>query len=176
MVAKLLGAVVEDLRADIQWVDVPTLNMKFCTGCMACRGKGTCILPEDDAHLLAARIREADALVVGTPTCWGNMSGPLKVLFDRTVPVFMGESLRGIPIPRQKGKRALIITACTTPWPFNIIFPQSRGAIRAIKEVLRTAGYSTLASITRPGSRTSDAIPHALLKKAKAAGLKLIPA
>jgi len=27
----------------------------------------------------------------------------------------------------QKGKRAVIVTACTTPWPFNSILPESRG-------------------------------------------------
>ena len=31
---------------------------------------------------------------------------PLKLLFDRNVPVFMGESPKGMPVPRQKGTRA----------------------------------------------------------------------
>ncbi|MFO7461466.1 MAG: hypothetical protein R6X07_12680, partial [Desulfatiglandales bacterium] len=43
----------------------------------------------------------------------------LKCLFDRTVPVFMGEKASGIPLPRQKGKGAVIVTACTTPWPLT---------------------------------------------------------
>ena len=33
---------------------------------------------------------------VETPTHWGNMSSQLKVLFDRIVPVFIGERPNGI--------------------------------------------------------------------------------
>lgn len=39
-----------------------------------------------------------------------------------------------------KGKRALVIAACTTPWPFNILARQSRGAVRSIREILGTGG------------------------------------
>ena len=81
--------------------------------------------------LLDVRYKDADGLIVGTPTHWGNMSAQLKLLFDRNVPVFMGEKPNGFPIPRQKGKSAAIVTACTTPWPFNFIAAESRGAIRA---------------------------------------------
>jgi multimeric flavodoxin WrbA len=49
----------------------------------------------------------AGGIVVGTPAPWGNMSTQLKCLFDRNVPVFMGEKANGIPLPRQKGKEAM---------------------------------------------------------------------
>ncbi len=39
-----------------------------------------------------------------------------------------------------KGKRALVIAACTTPWPFNILARQSRGAVRSVREILGTGG------------------------------------
>ena len=120
-VASLLKSVTEPLsgKHEIELIDVCKLNMKYCTTCMACREKEACILPEDDAHIVGKKIQSADALVIGTPTHWGNMCAPLKLLFDRNVPVFMGESPRGMPQPRQKGKRAVVVAACTTPWPFN---------------------------------------------------------
>lgn len=114
-----------------------------CTGCMRCRETGKCCLPEDDGQRLSEKIGSADVLIVGTPTHWGNMSAGLKNMFDRMVPVFMGESKSGIPKPRQKGKRAIIVATCSTPWPFNILFRQSRGAVRAVEEILKTAGYRT---------------------------------
>ncbi len=137
-VASLLKSVTESLSAehDIKWIDVCKLTMKYCTACMACREKEKCILPEDDAHIVGKNVQDADALVIGAPTHRGNMCAPLKLLFDRNAPVFMEENPKGMPEPRQKGKRAVVVTACATPWPFNFILPESRGAIRAVKEVL----------------------------------------
>jgi len=175
-VATLLKAVAAPLSTphETEWIDVCRLDMKFCTACMACRDKGTCVLPEDDAHRAGKKIQEADALVIGTPTHWGNMCAPLKLLFDRNVPVFMGESPKGMPEPRQKGKRAVIVTACTTPWPFNFILPESRGAIRAVKEVLHYGGYKLVGTISRPGTKKSKEIASSLIEKAGRLGEKLM--
>ena len=175
-VATLLKAVAAPMSTphETEWIDVCRLDMKFCTACMACRDKGTCVLPEDDAHRAGKKIQEADALVIGTPTHWGNMCAPLKLLFDRNVPVFMGESPRGMPEPRQKGKRAVIVTACTTPWPFNFILPESRGAIRAVKEVLHYGGYKLVGTISKPGTKKSKEIASSLIEKAGRLGEKLM--
>ena len=78
---------------------------------------------------------------VGTPVYWGNMNGKLKSLFDRLVGVLMGESKLGIPIPLHKGKKAVVVTACTTPFPFNYVCGQSSGAFRAVKEILKSSGF-----------------------------------
>ena len=175
-VSTLLKAVAAPLSTphETEWIDVCRLDMKFCTACMTCRDKGTCVLPEDDAHRAGKKIQEADALVIGTPTHWGNMCAPLKLLFDRNVPVFMGESPKGMPQPRQKGKRAVIVTACTTPWPFNFILPESRGAIRAVKEVLHYGGYKLVGTITKPGTKKLNKISSSLMEKAGRLGEKLI--
>ena len=63
-----------------------------CTGCMGCRTTGHCPLPHDAAHDLGEAIREADLLIVATPTYWGGMAARLKQLFERLVPLFMGLS------------------------------------------------------------------------------------
>ncbi len=175
-VALLLKAVTEPLSAqhEVEWVDVSGLNMKNCTACMVCREKEICVMPEDDAHVVGNKIQQADALVIGTPTHWGNMSAALKLLFDRNVPVFMGESPLGMPVPRQKGKRAVAVTACTTPWPFNFILPESRGALRAIREVLHYGGYKTVGTITKPGTRKSTVLSSSLKGKARRLGEKLV--
>lgn len=174
MVAKLLRAVCEGLAEEYQtdFVNAYDLRIQPCNACMVCRDKGECILPEDDAHRVGRLIREADGLLIGTPTYWGNMSAQLKMLLERNVPVFMGESARGMPLPRQKGKKAGIVTACTTPYPFNFIFPESRGAIRAVREVLHYGGYQMLGTVVQPGSRYLKEPSPAVLKKAKALGEK----
>ena len=59
-VASLRKAVSQPLSAEheVEWIDVCKLNMNFCTACMACRKKETCILPEDDAHVVGKKIQD----------------------------------------------------------------------------------------------------------------------
>lgn len=175
-VASLLAAITAPLSAehDIEWIDVCGLKMAHCTACMVCRETDRCALPGDDAHRVGELIRRADALIVGTPTHWGNMCAPLKLLFDRNVPVFMGESSRGMPIPRQKGKPAALATACTTPWPFNFLLAESRGALRAVREVLHYGGYRIVGAVTKPGTRKSAELSPALVRKAHRLGKRLV--
>lgn len=130
----------ENAGARCERVDIYACNIHPCVGCMKCRKSGVCSLPHDDAHTIAEKIAAADILVVGTPTYWGGMSAQLKMALERMVPLFMGESPRGLPQPRMKGRRAIVVAACTTPWPFNILMHQSRGAVRSLREVLSTGG------------------------------------
>lgn len=159
-------------KYEVEWIDVYDLTLKPCIACMKCRPDSECILPEDDAHIVGRKIKDADGLIVGTPTHWGNMSAQLKLLFDRNVPVFMGEKPNGFPIRRQKGKRAAIVTACSTPWPFNFIAAESRGAIRAVHEVLYYGGYKIVGKLASPGTKAKPQIPQKFLRKAESIGLR----
>ena len=158
---------------EIEWINVYDLKMKPCIACMKCRPDRECALPEDDAHIIGKKIKKADGLIIGTPTHWGNMSAQLKLLFDRNVPVFMGEKPNGMPMPKQKGKPAAIITACTTPWPFNFIAAESRGAVRAVREVLHYCGYKVLGKVVKPGTKKNPEISARLLEKARRLGRRL---
>jgi multimeric flavodoxin WrbA len=131
----------------IERLDVNSLKMKPCTGCLRCRPDKACVLPRDDAHRAGELINGADAIVIGLPTYWGNMTGPLKILFDRNVPAieFLGASL--FPRPMQKGKPAAIVLSSTAPFPYNQLGSQSRGAIRAVKTILHAAGCRTLPAL-----------------------------
>lgn len=171
------GGVIDTLLERIQqcaseagWecekLNVCELKFRSCTGCMQCRTRGVCSLPRDDAHEAAEKITAADLLVVGTPTYWGNMSGQLKSLFDRTVPVFIGDGPRGIPQGRQRGKRAAIVAACTTPWPFNRLMRQSRGAVAAVRGVLDMAGYR-IRTIQIGGTKGMKVVPERYLHRAE---------
>ena len=77
----------------------------------------------------------------------------------------MGESPRGIPQPRLKGRQAVVIAACTTPWPFNLLFRQSRGAVRSVREVLSTGGMR-IRSVEIAGTKALDGhLPEAARRK-----------
>ncbi|WPC43150.1 flavodoxin family protein [Clostridium sp. JS66] len=158
---------------EIEWIDVYNLKMKPCIACMKCRTNNECVLPKDDANSIGEKIQKSDVLIVGTPTYWGNMSSQLKVLFERNVPVFMGESDSGMPIARQKGKKAVIVVSCSTPWPFNFIAAESRGAMKSVKEVLHYGGYKIVGKIVKSGSKTNRNISEKMLNKSRKIGAKL---
>lgn len=174
-VATLLQSVVNGIEsgATTEWVDAYDLSIKPCIGCMKCRQTERCILPEDDGHKIGQKIIDADLLLIGTPTYWGNMSAQLKMVFERNVPLLMGESKNGIPVPKHKGKKAVIVTACTTPYPFNFILPESRGAVRSIKEILNYSGFKTKGVLTKAGTKSNPEITPKLLKKAAKLGARL---
>jgi flavorubredoxin len=160
-------------KHEVDWVDVYDLEMRPCRGCMKCRPESECVQPEDDAHRVGRQIKEAGALVVGTPTYNSNMSAMLKMLFERTVTVFINEKPKLIPIQNLKGKPAVIVTACTTPWPLNWLLPVSRGALRAVSRVLKDGGCKILGKVVETNTRHRHQISDKLLHKARELGKRL---
>ena len=148
------------------------LQIKPCMGCMACRSKRHCVLPEDDAQRVLALIQQADAIVIGAPCYWGNIPGQLKLLFDRIVYGMMRDTPR-FPEPLMKGKKAVFISTCTTPFPFNILMNQSRGAIRALREIGRFSGWKMVDTIERGGTATRPQLSPRDISKCHKAFRKL---
>lgn len=132
-ISQMLNIIGDELfknGTEVNIVDVCKLEFRPCIGCMKCRSTHDCVMPEDDAKRILRLVQESDALLVGSPCYWGNMTGQLKMLFDRWVYGMMDHSERDYPIPLLKGKKAVIVTTCTTQWPFNILFKQSAGTVR----------------------------------------------
>ena len=141
-----------ELRDNIvQKVYTNDLSIKPCIGCMACRTKGKCVLGEDDSQRVLKMMQQADAIIMGAPCSWGNIPGQMKLLFDRIVYGMMRDTPR-FPEPLMKGKKCILLSTCTTPWPWNIWFKQSRGAIRAMREICRYSGFKIVATIERGGT------------------------
>lgn len=127
------------------------LSIKPCIGCMVCRTKGSCVLGEDDSQRALAMMQKADAIIIGSPCYWGNVPGQLKLLFDRIVYGLMRDTPR-FPEPLMKDKKCILVSTCTTPWPWSVWFNQSRGVIRALREICRYSGFKIVATIERGGT------------------------
>ena len=154
LISQMLGIMQEEAVKrgnQVQTVCTNDLSIKPCIGCMACRSKNMCVLGEDDSQRVLKLIQEADAVIMGAPCYWGNIPGQMKLLFDRIVYGMMRDTPR-FPEPLMKGKKCILISTCTTPWPWNIWFKQSRGAIRALREVCRYSGFKIVATIDRGGT------------------------
>ena len=155
-VSQMLAAMqeaAEQCNMNVKTVHTSVLQLKHCTGCMYCRTHSECCLPEDDSQRVLKMIQHCDLLIIGAPCYWGNIPGELKILFDRIVYGMMDESKRGIPIPLHKGKKAMIVSTSTTSFPFNILFNQTRGVVKAWKEILRWSGFKICATYERGGTK-----------------------
>jgi hypothetical protein len=98
-----IEATINPSRNVVEVVRIQELDIKPCMGCLKCRPDKTCILPQDDAHILAEKIKESDLLIIGSPVYWGNMPGTLKIFFDRNVPLFEyceAKAIKYIPKPQ----------------------------------------------------------------------------
>ncbi len=176
--SSLLKIIAEEARsagAEVEWVDVNNLSIRPCIGCLKCRPDKECILPRDDAHRIAELIERCSGLVVGAPTYWGNMPGPLKLLFDRIVPALEHYELYTMrfPQPRHKGKKAAIVTASLAPFPFNQLPSQSRGTLLAVRTVLNAAGFDIRGQINVPLTPDPAQIGKRWLAKAKKLGREM---
>ena len=112
---------------------------------------------------------------MGTPTYWGNMTGPLKLLFDRIVPTLeycVPYEMR-FPRSKHKGKKAAIVTASLAPFPFNQLPSQSRGALRAVKTVLNAGGFDIREQINVPLPPDPAHIGERWLAKARKLGREI---
>ncbi len=175
-VTTTLLRIVEDAArsagAEVEWIDVNDLSIRPCIGCLKCRPDKKCILPRDDAHRVGELIERCSGLVVGSSTYWGNMPGPLKILFERNVPVLEYYELYTwrFPQPRHKGKPAAIVTASLSPFPFNYLPSQGSGALRAVRIVLNAAGFNIRSQINVPMTRDPAHIGERWLAKARKLG------
>jgi multimeric flavodoxin WrbA len=86
--AILLNRVLEVLRAEgaeTELVQLAGENIRGCTACRACfdTKDERCIIADDNVNLYIQKMREAGAILLGSPTYFGMMSPELKALIDR---------------------------------------------------------------------------------------------
>ena len=159
----------------VDWVDVNTLSLKPCIGCLKCRPDKECIFKEDDGHIIGRKLKEAEALIMGSPTYFGNITGPLKTLIDRILPAI--EYLPGnefvLPKKLHKGQKAIIVTASNSPWPIKLLPSQAGGTMRAMKTILKNGGYKLAGSINFGSSILIGKIPDRTKNKARKLGSKI---
>ena len=67
-------------------VSLADLKIEFCTNCDACKKEFTCSIKDDVMEVLR-KMADSNAIIIGSPTYFGGISGRLRALFDRTIPL-----------------------------------------------------------------------------------------
>lgn len=76
---------LEEVGVFVKYYCLGEVNINYCKGCKECYKEGICI-QHDDMDKIIADFKESDIVVIGTPDYWSDVSGQLKVFFDRCTP------------------------------------------------------------------------------------------
>ncbi len=94
---KLAGFVLEGAAeggAETETIDLCDLRIIPCTACDACSFNGVCV-NDDDVPIIVSRMKEADGIVFASPVYIDNVSGQMKIFFDRLADVIHYQLLAG---------------------------------------------------------------------------------
>ena len=93
-VDRMVKAIVDKSGGEGEFVKLADLNYSGCRGCVQLCARPRVCMMEDDATEYYQKIKEADAVVVGTPVffdtaaamMWAFLSriGPIKINFDES--------------------------------------------------------------------------------------------
>lgn len=172
--AEELTTAADENEHEFRTIWLPDLNIENCTGCLACQKKGGCVIRTDDIVQIEEAIQWSDVIVFACPTHWGNVSGHLLRMFERLFGFLIREQRYGFPIAQAaKGKKAIIITSCSTRWPFNFIFNQTKSVVSRIREVCRYSGIDIIKIFVCPGTFGQSDISVRYLERARKIGRRL---
>jgi multimeric flavodoxin WrbA len=80
--------------AETEMIDLCDLRVTPCTACEGCSFNGICVY-DDDVPVLVGRMKEADGIVFASPVYIDNVSGQMKIFFDRLADAIHYQVLAG---------------------------------------------------------------------------------
>jgi multimeric flavodoxin WrbA len=110
--AYLVDKIIEGLEsggAEVARYILGDLNINYCRGCEECESSHQCV-QTDDMSILLKGIMESDIILLASPSYWGEVTGQMKVFFDRSLPLCNAKT--GMtPIPAGKIGVAVAVRA-----------------------------------------------------------------
>lgn len=76
-----------DAGHDAEKISLAGKTIGFCRGCLACQKTERCVI-QDDVNAIVQKMLSAVVLVFATPIYFYEMSGQMKILLDRSNPLF----------------------------------------------------------------------------------------
>ncbi|MFW6041334.1 MAG: flavodoxin family protein [Thermoplasmatota archaeon] len=70
--------------ADGEFLKLTNFKIEPCDSCWVCRSQEGCVIDDDMTNIIIPKLMDADALVIGTPVYFNNVSSQLKTFIDRT--------------------------------------------------------------------------------------------
>ena len=67
-----------------EFIKLTNFDMQPCGACWACRQNGSCIVDDDMSTVLIPKLLAAQAIVLGSPVFFNNVTAQMKAFIDRT--------------------------------------------------------------------------------------------
>ena len=132
--AKAQGAVT-------QFISLSDYDIADCNGCEGCAKSTQCII-KDDMQRIYPLLDDADALVIGSPTYFYNVTGLMKVFLDRLYCWLIFDkddrSIWSYKNADKNKKPAIVIAVCEQETAENLGFTDL-----AISKTIECIGYYT---------------------------------
>jgi len=135
----LEGAASQGAKTEL--IHLYDLNYKGCISCFACKtlgGKsyGKCAV-QDDLTPIFSRIEQADAILMGSPIYWGDISGEMKSFLERLMFQYTTYTNPPGSLFTNKIKTGFIYTMNVAEdimkeWQYAVNFNRYDGALRRI--------------------------------------------
>lgn len=87
----------EEKGAETELILLREKKIEFCDGCLECDKTGKCHI-QDDMQKIYEKLTSADAIIIGSPNYFENVSGILKNFIDRSVIFYTNKKLTDKPI------------------------------------------------------------------------------
>ena len=67
-----------------QFIKLADYRIEPCKSCRACQKLGKCVIDDDMCNIIIPTLLKADAIVIGSPVYFNNVSAQTKAFIDRT--------------------------------------------------------------------------------------------
>ena len=161
----------QEAGAETKVFNLNQLSIRGCQGCYKCQTpEGKCV-QKDDMAPLYDEIYCADAIVIGTPIYWFQVTGQTKTFIDRLLAfLYLKDGQPGNFRNKLKGKKT--VTVFSQGQPDTSLFASN---FDLTEGVLSIVGFKVRERIVAGGMRSEDDAKGntAILEKAYAAGVGL---
>jgi multimeric flavodoxin WrbA len=168
--------------AETRLVQLTKLDMKPCRSCDTCKKDkhlARCVL-KDDLSPLLEELKEYDAIVMGTPVYWIQVSAQLKTLIDRAYCYFRwGLTEKGeITVDKffPEGKKFVMVTSRGEPEPptqLPELYQQIQAWLEFVARELQASSVQVINHVASLTSAHSAEGNTELLAKAESTGASL---
>ncbi len=151
-----VGKTLKENGVDYEIVGIGTKPVHGCIACGRCRETGRCLFDDDPCNLFAEKLAASDALIVGTPTYYGQPNGALLAVMQRLFysrsDLAMNKPAAGIAVCRRGGATAALQSLTmmfqlqhmpmVTSQYWNIVYGRAEG-----EAALDTEGMQTMRAL-----------------------------
>lgn len=153
-----VGKTLKENGVNYEIVGIGAKTVHGCIACGRCREIGRCVFDDDPCNLFAEKLAASDALIVGTPTYYGQPNGALLAVMQRLFysrsDLAMNKPAAGIAVCRRGGATAALQSLTmmfqlqhmpmVTSQYWNIVYGRAEG-----EAALDTEGMQTMRALGR---------------------------